>query len=283
MIHMRRACKRGFVMAVLRRRTVYVMVVLLILVCQYSEHCCATIIKDGECQAISDEAFCFHVWNDTFFPNVREHSTQAEAMNELDDFLPLILSQCSNAIVHFLCSVYMPHCSSTSMSGEIIVVSPCRSVCEYVRLGCEPLLTQNGFPWPNHLMCDNFPSDQPCLNISDFSSVEIPSSLLPQHSANTLSQSDTILATGTTHSIMNTQQQNANTNSLNTMVGSITQAHTVQSMNVTATTTIISFTATTITSYSDVIKDSRSGICELHHLCNKPCTNVTILYYLVCV
>ena len=132
-----------------------------------------TEVTSRTCETITtDIPICINVgWNNTSFPNLRAHETQAEAYAELEDFSPLIQAQCSNKIVHFLCAVYTPICLPQE-SSDAIVVMPCRSLCEYVRNDCEPSLQGIGYSWPSHLACDNFPDHLACLDVDD--DVEIP-------------------------------------------------------------------------------------------------------------
>ena len=134
----------------------------------------------GSCEPITEVTMCLGVnWKNASFPNLREHATQREADAELNGYLPLVNQKCSNAIVHFLCSVYAPFCFEAI--GRSITLKPCRESCMYVREGCEPLLVENSFRWPSHLDCDNFPPrpltgdtsiDSLCLDIG--SEVKIP-------------------------------------------------------------------------------------------------------------
>ena len=131
------------------------------------------------CQPITNATMCFNMnWNYTSLPNARDHSDQQEASGELNHFLPLIRQQCSNAIVHFLCSVYIPYCTNVGEnigSSTSLTLDPCREVCEYVRKGCEPFYhNYSTLSWPPHLMCERFPVAQPCFNITDIESVHIP-------------------------------------------------------------------------------------------------------------
>lgn len=38
-------------------------------------------------------------------------------------------------------------------------ISPCRSLCESVRESCAPIMGCYGYPWPEILRCDQYPSD----------------------------------------------------------------------------------------------------------------------------
>ena len=127
------------------------------------------------CEPITNDIpTCINVgWTNTSFPNLRSHTTQAEAYEELEDFNPLIQVQCSNKIVHFLCAVYAPICLNFGGGAEHdVVLEPCRSLCEYVRNDCEPQLNAVGCTWPNNLNCDTFPLGMNCLDVDD--DVKIP-------------------------------------------------------------------------------------------------------------
>ncbi|CAL1533837.1 unnamed protein product [Lymnaea stagnalis] len=100
-------------------------------------------------------------YNETSFPNPLKHQTQEDAVLELIQFLPLFDIKCSRNIKLFVCSVYLPVCS-----GRYGAISPCRSLCEEARQGCEPLLNQYGFAWPEPFHCDRFPSTGICVSAS---------------------------------------------------------------------------------------------------------------------
>ena len=124
----------------------------------------------AQCEAITtDIPTCINVgWNHTSFPNLRSHTTQTEAYEELEDFNPLIQVQCSNKIVHFLCGVYAPICLYLDDNNQNPrVLEPCQALCEYVRQGCQPQLEAVGYTWPAHFNCDNFPGGMDCLNVDD--------------------------------------------------------------------------------------------------------------------
>ena len=120
---------------------------------------------------------CINIdWQNTSFPNLRDHDTQAEANNELTGFYPLVLSKCSNALVHFLCSVYTPACFQYP-DGTYHILKPCRNICTYVRQSCEPLMRGYGYSWPTPLECTNFPianTSELCLNITNLYSIQFP-------------------------------------------------------------------------------------------------------------
>lgn len=99
-----------------------------------------------------------------FSPNDRGHTTQQEALNEMDDFFPLVDAGCSNLFLDFLCAFYLPPCFI--VSGNVVMIRPCKSLCEYVTPPCSTLIQeQSDFPWPVFFNCslDSFPEDDPCF------------------------------------------------------------------------------------------------------------------------
>ncbi len=64
------------------------------------------------CVPIQEIDICSNIeYKNGSFPNYRDQDNLAVVSNELENFVPLIRRQCSNAIVHLLCSVYAPFCS----------------------------------------------------------------------------------------------------------------------------------------------------------------------------
>ena len=120
-------------------------------------------------------------YNQTAFPNSREHVTQDEAAAEMADFAPLWNrdTPCSNALVHLLCAFYFPFCGSTGKDN--ITLKPCRGLCEEARAGCESVIEQNsaGGQWPWFLNCSWFPDPKEavlglCFGPPDPSTLTLP-------------------------------------------------------------------------------------------------------------
>ena len=144
---------------------------------------CQEYPPSGSCEPITNVTMCLHInWSNASFPNIRGHNNQIEADKELKDFSPLVNHQlqCSNAAVHFLCSVYTPFCTALSNDGREVYLPPCKELCEHVRLSCEHLFDNVTLKWPEHLACDNFPSNEtgPCLNILSPESLQIPEGII---------------------------------------------------------------------------------------------------------
>ena len=112
--------------------------------------------QEFTCERITTIELCSEIYNYSSFPNFRDHPDQESANKELLNFTPLIRGVCSNAIVHFLCSIYAPFCQT---GLDNIRIRPCRELCEHVRSTCEQPLNEFNLPWPPHLACENFEPD----------------------------------------------------------------------------------------------------------------------------
>ena len=93
-------------------------------------------------------------YNETYMPNKFGQESQFQAGLIIHQFWPLISINCSPLLKHFVCSLYAPMCDPIYFK-EIV---PCRSFCENVRDSCSGILKNNGFGWPVHLKCDQFPT-----------------------------------------------------------------------------------------------------------------------------
>ena len=135
-----------------------------------------------QCDQIQSMPICEEMpWDYALFPNLRDHESQEEANSELEQFRSLIELNCSGAIVHFLCSIYAPFCSTDINPPKVI--RPCRSLCQYVRDGCEqPFLERaGGLPWPEHLICENYDDNVHCFgpDPETLPALRIPTTLIP--------------------------------------------------------------------------------------------------------
>ncbi|XP_065204050.1 frizzled-5 [Planococcus citri] len=93
-------------------------------------------------------------YNLTYMPNELNHDSQEEAGMEVHQYWPLVEIKCSPDLKFFLCSLYTPICFE-DFHGPL---KACRSVCESARSGCEPLMKQYGFSWPERMNCDKLPT-----------------------------------------------------------------------------------------------------------------------------
>lgn len=97
-------------------------------------------------------------YSQTIVPNLIGNRNQKEADSDLQRFSHLISSKCSPFIKLFLCSVYVPVCTSLEHA-----LPPCRSLCLLAKDGCEQFMKRFGFSWPEILRCDKFDNLQPCI------------------------------------------------------------------------------------------------------------------------
>lgn len=95
-------------------------------------------------------------------PNLLDHETVAEAVDQSRVWVPLLNLQCHPDTKLFLCSLYSPVCLEPS-------VYPCRSLCEGVKKRCEERINNYGYPWPEILRCDKFPTEL-CIEQVNFES-----------------------------------------------------------------------------------------------------------------
>ena len=129
---------------------------------------CLTLVYSSKnyCEAINTPLCIGIGYNQTIFPNLLKHRTQEEAGLEIYQFSPLVQVRCSKDLAFFLCVVYIPICTQLETP-----LRPCRSLCESAKDGCEKVMQQFGFTWPDSLKCSNFPiySKELCVgqNTSD--------------------------------------------------------------------------------------------------------------------
>lgn len=131
--------------------------------------------NEQSCMSVEEVPLCANLgYVNTTFPNLRDHKTPEQANEELSHFLALIHTGCSNAIVHFLCSIYAPVC----IQEFKYKYPPCKRLCEYVRDGCADTLSQLfGYSWPEHLECYDYNTveeNQLCYGPNDPSILNIP-------------------------------------------------------------------------------------------------------------
>ena len=106
------------------------------------------------CVQISS-SICSNVqWNGTL-PNFLAMNIQARVDEELEPYINLYATGCSNAMLHFICAVYYPPCFQDD-SGPVQSYPPCRQLCEYVRCTCDDDIERLGAEWPPQLDCALF-------------------------------------------------------------------------------------------------------------------------------
>ncbi|KAB1264588.1 Secreted frizzled-related protein 5 [Camelus dromedarius] len=97
-------------------------------------------------------ALCHDIgYTEMQLPNLLDHDTTAEAIQQSASWLPLLARECHPDARLFLCSLFAPVCLDR-------VIYPCRSLCEAVRASCAPVMACYGYPWPAILHCGRFPT-----------------------------------------------------------------------------------------------------------------------------
>ncbi|XP_069062308.1 secreted frizzled-related protein 5-like isoform X2 [Pleurodeles waltl] len=120
-------------------------------------------------------ALCYDIgYPEMRIPNLLEHETVGEAIQQSASWLPLLARECHPDARIFLCSLFAPICLDR-------LILPCRSLCEAVRNSCAPIMACYGYPWPEILNCDKFPIDHG-LCISSISDEASASRRMPRAS-----------------------------------------------------------------------------------------------------
>ncbi|XP_057321893.1 frizzled-like [Microplitis mediator] len=91
-------------------------------------------------------------YNETVMPNLFNHQDQGDAGQDMHMYAPLVKAHCSSDIRVFLCSMYVPVCTSFKKA-----IPPCRSVCKRAKAGCNQFLRNFRLRWPSDLKCSKFP------------------------------------------------------------------------------------------------------------------------------
>ncbi len=118
------------------------------------------------------------------FPNWRDQTQLSKADQELNTYLPVIKTGCSETIVHLLCTVYAPFCQPDLPH---IRLPPCKEICLAAREGCEPVFQRFNHQWPPVLDCDRYPSREEtrlsfCYT-DDISEIMIPPNIMVDSTA----------------------------------------------------------------------------------------------------
>lgn len=128
--------------------------IMLMTSCLHHQPTSAYVTRIEQCEPIEIPQCQSMPYNLTQMPNWMHHNTQKNARLVFEKFEILIDQRCSEDLLFFLCSVFVPVCPVSLNSTEI---PPCRKLCERVREGCEPLLHSFNVSWPDELECSNFP------------------------------------------------------------------------------------------------------------------------------
>ena len=109
------------------------------------------------CVRKETDGFCGNfLFNYSAVPNFGGGVLTREIEQELQTYVLLHSTGCSNALIHLICSYYKPPCFP--LGDFSLRLPPCRELCHYVRSSCEPVLNRFGYIWPSHFDCSRFPS-----------------------------------------------------------------------------------------------------------------------------
>lgn len=112
----------------------------------------------GKCEPITVQLCRDIQYNETIMPNLFGHNTQEEAGSIAQQYLPLVKVQCNSYFKFFLCSLYFPVCTVLDEA-----LPPCKSLCKQAKEGCEVLMNNFGFEWPEAFECSRFPESDLCV------------------------------------------------------------------------------------------------------------------------
>uniref|UniRef100_A0AAU8KZ66 FzdD n=1 Tax=Halisarca dujardinii TaxID=2583056 RepID=A0AAU8KZ66_HALDU len=115
---------------------------------------------DPRCVPITN-SLCQGVgWTVGTVPNFLNQHDLRTIDDEVSQYLPLYDTGCSNAFLHFLCSIYYPPCFQNNVTGSLqtVVWQPCQELCDYVYCSCLDSVLRLGGEWPDRLVCPRFPS-----------------------------------------------------------------------------------------------------------------------------
>ena len=87
----------------------------------------------------------------TSFPNFLNHTSQDQALFQLESYKAMLEATRSPVLTMFIYSIYVPLC--VHGVGQL---PPCRSLCENSRKRVENMLNRAGVNWP--FECSKFPA-----------------------------------------------------------------------------------------------------------------------------
>lgn len=93
-------------------------------------------------------------YNTTKYPNFLGHQNGEVAGLEVHQFFPLVKVGCSPYLREYLCRLYAPECDPNYPDDPLKL--PTYSLCQAAKSGCNSLINQYGFRWPESLECEQF-------------------------------------------------------------------------------------------------------------------------------
>ena len=115
---------------------------------------------DPQCIPIDNDLCRMVGWSEGTVPNFLEQQNIRIINEESSQYLPLYDTGCSNAFLHFLCSIYYPPCFRSNVTGseQLVIWLPCQELCDYVYCSCLSAVLELGGEWSESLRCTRFPS-----------------------------------------------------------------------------------------------------------------------------
>lgn len=115
---------------------------------------------DPRCQPMRIP-WCLGVYDAVIFPNFLGHQNQEDAYYAMHKLWPLIQTECSPQILHYLCRLYAPQCPYFAADRDASYFTyhpqqyrpPCEDACVRVRHDCYPIMAQHHIHWPAELEC----------------------------------------------------------------------------------------------------------------------------------
>ncbi|XP_060074272.1 prolow-density lipoprotein receptor-related protein 1-like [Ylistrum balloti] len=137
------------VKAVLRHIYIITSTLVTLKVCQDVYH---------ECEPLRASVCEFMPYNYTILPNILNDNSQDDAIMAISQYSPLLKIDCSTSLLPFLCVLYLPVCTVMQ-----VPLPPCRKLCDEVQAGCESIMNEFGYRWPERFNCTNFPTSGLCV------------------------------------------------------------------------------------------------------------------------
>lgn len=111
--------------------------------------------RPTRCESIPFTHECHRMpYRETSIPNLLGDQDLQTALIRFSMYRPLLASNCSDHLLLFLCSYYLPLCTRVEK-----LLPPCRYVCETARDDCAALMNQHRLLWPDELDCNRFRRD----------------------------------------------------------------------------------------------------------------------------
>lgn len=102
---------------------------------------------------------CYSFYRRTTLPNTFGDKSFNNAKSRMHSFFPLVYTLCSEDLIPFLCSVFLPRFNPGINTQQL----PCPSVCEQITKSCSYAINRLNLPWPTEMMCAKSDNGPPCF------------------------------------------------------------------------------------------------------------------------